>query len=64
MQTFNVKKHDVKERVKSHREIEHLKRFCKIDYDFWCNKCEKEYRFRPGFKRQTMTTTNGSNDRP
>ena len=47
----NVEKHDVKERVKSPRDIEHLKRFGKIDYDFWCYDCDEEYESRLGFKR-------------
>ena len=51
MQTCNVERHDVKERVKSPREIGHLKIFGKIDYDFWCYKCDEEYGSRLGFKR-------------
>ena len=49
VQPCNVEKHDVKERVKSPREIEHIERFGKIDYDFWCYDCDEEYGSRLGF---------------
>ena len=50
VQTCNTKQHDVKERVKSPRYIEYLTRLGKINYDFWCYKCDEEYGSRLGFK--------------
>ena len=39
------------ETFKTPGEIEHLRRYGKIDYTLWCYECDEEYCSRLGFKR-------------
>ena len=57
MEEHMIEKHGIEqidgnsESFKTPGEIEHLRRYGKIDYTVWCYECDEEYCSRLGFKR-------------
>ena len=57
MEEHMIEKHRIEqidgnsETFKTPGEIEHLRRYGKIDYTLWCYECDEEYCSRLGFKR-------------